>query len=89
MGLKLNIPDHSHISRRAKTLSVVIPCRVHNEPLHVVIDFTGLKVYGEGEWKVRLFESSKLLIQFVKRTGDFRMIDPIQLMTDSKIHESR
>jgi hypothetical protein len=57
MGLKLNIPDHSHISRRAKTLSVVIPCRVHNEPLHVVIDFTGLKVYGEGEWKVRLFES--------------------------------
>jgi len=59
MGLDLNIPDHSHISRRAKTLSVVIPRRVHNEPLHVVIDSTGLKVYGEGEWKVRQHGYSK------------------------------
>jgi hypothetical protein len=47
MGLELNIPNHSHLSRRAKTLSVVIPRRVHNEPLYVVIDSTGLKVYGE------------------------------------------
>jgi hypothetical protein len=59
MGLELNIPDHSHISRRAKTLSVVIPRRVHNEPLHVVIDSTGLKIYGEGEWKVRQHGVSK------------------------------
>jgi hypothetical protein len=59
MGLDLSIPDHSHISRRAKTLSVVIPRRVHNEPLHVVIDSTGLKIYGEGEWKVRQHGYSK------------------------------
>lgn len=59
MGLDLRIPDHSHLSRRSKTLKVVIPRRVSNEPLHVVIDSTGLKVYGEGEWKVRQHGYSK------------------------------
>lgn len=59
MGLNLRIPDHSHLSRRAKTLNVVIPRRVHTGPLHVVIDSTGLKVYGEGEWKVRQHGASK------------------------------
>ena len=59
MGLNLRIPDHSHLSRRAKTLNVVISRRVHDEPLHVVIDSTGLKVYGEGEWKVRQHGASK------------------------------
>lgn len=59
MGLDLKIPDHSHLSRRAKTLKVEIPRRVSNEPLHVVIDSTGLKVYGEGEWKVRQHGYSK------------------------------
>ena len=59
MGLNLRIPDHSHLSRRAKTLNVVIPRRVHPESLHVVIDSTGLKVYGEGEWKVRQHGASK------------------------------
>lgn len=59
MGLNLGIPDHSHLSRRAKTLNVVISRRVHAEPLHIVIDSTGLKVYGEGEWKVRQHGASK------------------------------
>lgn len=59
MGLALTIPDHSHLSRRAKTLKVVIARRVSHEPLHVVIDSTGLKVYGEGEWKVRQHGYSK------------------------------
>jgi hypothetical protein len=59
MGLDLRIPDHTSLSRRAKTLNVVIPCRTHTEPLHIVIDSTGLKVYGEGEWKVRQHGVSK------------------------------
>lgn len=53
MGLALPIPDHTQMSRRAKTLQVSIPRRAHPEPLHVVVDSTGLKVFGEGEWKVR------------------------------------
>ena len=53
MELTLPIPDHSHLSRRAKTLQVAIPRRAPQEPLHVVVDSTGLKIFGEGEWKVR------------------------------------
>jgi len=59
MGLNLRIPDHTSLSRRAKKLNVVIPCRTHADPLHIVIDSTGLKVYGEGEWKVRQHGVSK------------------------------
>ncbi|MEX3592019.1 MAG: IS5 family transposase, partial [Burkholderia sp.] len=39
--------------RRAKTLDVELPILRDNEPIHLVVDSTGLKVYGEGEWKVR------------------------------------
>lgn len=59
MGLGLAIPDHTSLSRRARRLNVVIPCRTHAAPLHIVIDSTGLKVYGEGEWKVRQHGVSK------------------------------
>ena len=53
MGLDLPIPNHSHLSRRARTLTVQIPRQERMEPIHVVVDATGLKVFGEGEWKVR------------------------------------
>ena len=59
MGLDLRIPDHTSLSRRAKTLSVVIPRRSHADPLHIVVDSTGLKLFGEGEWKVRQHGVSK------------------------------
>lgn len=53
MDLPLPIPDHSHRSRRGRTLQVVIPRQARPGPIHVVVDSTGLKVYGAGEWKVR------------------------------------
>jgi hypothetical protein len=59
MKLDLSIPDHSSLSRRARKLEVVIPCRTRAEPLHIVMDATGLKIYGEGEWKVRQHGVSK------------------------------
>lgn len=52
-GLELPIPDHSHLSRRAAGLTVKIPRRPRKGPVHVVVDSTGLKIFGEGEWKVR------------------------------------
>ena len=52
-GLALPVPDHTHMSRRAATLSAAIPRRKRNGPIHVVVDSTGLKIFGEGEWKVR------------------------------------
>jgi len=53
LGVALSIPDHTLLSRRAKTLTVQMPRHPRTGPIHVVVDSTGLKVYGEGEWKVR------------------------------------
>jgi len=52
-GLDLPVPDHTHMSRRAAQLAVKIPWRPRKGPVHVVVDSTGLKIFGEGEWKVR------------------------------------
>ncbi len=41
------------MSRRAATLEVTIPRRARTGATHVVVDSTGLKIFGEGEWKVR------------------------------------
>jgi hypothetical protein len=59
MGLDFPVPDHSHMSRRAKCLRVAIPCRERQGPIHLVVDSTGLKIYGEGEWKVRQHGAGK------------------------------
>lgn len=59
MGLDFEVPDHSHMSRRAKGLTVQIPRKNRKGPSHIVVDSTGLKIYGEGEWKVRKHGSSK------------------------------
>jgi hypothetical protein len=52
-ALNLPVPDHTHMSRRAATLEVKIPRRPRVGATHVVVDSTGLKIFGEGEWKVR------------------------------------
>lgn len=55
LEVDLTVPDYSQMCRRQKGLSV--PMGIHqrllSEPVHIVIDSSGLKVYGEGEWKVR------------------------------------
>ena len=53
LGAALPIPHYSTLSRRASCLDVTLP-RLSQGPLHLAIDSTGVKVYGEGEWKVRL-----------------------------------
>lgn len=58
MGLELPVPDYSTLGRRAATVRVTLPKRAGG-PLHLVLDSTGLKVYGEGEWKVRQHGYSK------------------------------
>ena len=50
MGMTLSAPDHSRVSRRAVVLPVIQPAHVPLGPLHVVIDSTGLQVYGAGQW---------------------------------------
>jgi hypothetical protein len=50
MGLTISVPDHTTVSRRAVTLPVIQAASVAHGPLHVLIDSTGLQVYGAGQW---------------------------------------
>ncbi|MFT6535694.1 MAG: hypothetical protein ACJAQU_000591 [Loktanella salsilacus] len=52
-GLDWDVPDFSTISRRQRTLAINIPYRGAKGPLHLLIDSTGIKVEGEGEWNAR------------------------------------
>jgi hypothetical protein len=52
LGLDLAIPDHSTLSRRAETLQVFPRPRSGTEPVHLLVDSTGLKLCGAGEWLV-------------------------------------
>lgn len=58
LDLHLPIPDHTTLSKRGKTFQVRLPKRT-SESMNLVLDSTGLKVYGEGEWKVRKHGYSK------------------------------
>ena len=49
LGLDLAVPDHSTLSRRAETLEVPRP-RCGGEPVHLLVDSTGLRLCGAGEW---------------------------------------
>ena len=50
MDLRISVPDHTTISRRAVTLPVIQANSVPHGPLHLLIDSTGLQVYGAGQW---------------------------------------
>ena len=49
LGLDLPVPDHSTLSRRAETLTVPRP-KAGRAPVHLLVDSTGLKLCGPGEW---------------------------------------
>ena len=51
MGLALQTPDHTTLSRRHRSVEVPHLARDHDGPLHLVIDSTGLKIFGDGEWQ--------------------------------------
>lgn len=58
LKINLPVPDHSTLSKRGKTLKVKLPKKT-SQSLKIVMDSTGLKIYGEGEWKVRMHGVSK------------------------------
>ena len=49
LGLDLAVADHTTISRRAETLAVPRPRR-ERAPVHLLLDSTGLRLCGPGEW---------------------------------------
>ncbi|WP_239479485.1 IS5 family transposase [Lichenicola cladoniae] len=49
LGLNLAVPDHATLSRRAETLALPPP-QPGSSPVHLLVDSTGLKLCGSGEW---------------------------------------
>ena len=76
MKINLPVPDHSTVSRRLETLEVALKVNPAKAARHIVVDSTGVKVFGEGEWKVRTHGVSK------RRTWR-----KLHLCVDEKTHE--
>lgn len=53
------VPDYTTLSKRQKDLEIDLPTSSKSAPTHLVIDSTGLKVHGEGEWKQRIHGKQK------------------------------
>ena len=59
LGADVAVPCYSTLSRRQAGLAVALEAPAPAEPLHLVVDGTGLKVFGDGEWKARQHGVSK------------------------------
>lgn len=54
----VKVPDYTTLCVRSVQLTVELPITTSG-PLHIVVDSTGLKIYGDGEWKARQHGPSK------------------------------
>jgi len=50
MGVFLDAPDHTTLSRRGRQLDVELRTRGSDGPIHLIVDSTGLEVVGQGQW---------------------------------------
>ena len=50
LSLRLRTPDHTTLSRRARASRIRLAPQSRSGPLHLVVDATGLKIFGQGEW---------------------------------------
>ncbi|PIL21903.1 hypothetical protein P775_01915 [Puniceibacterium antarcticum] len=79
-GLNWDVPNFSTICRRQRRLAVNIPYRGSKGPLRLLIDSTGIKVEGEGEWNARKHGGPKqrlwrkIHIGIDKRTLEIRAV---------------
>ena len=73
MGLDIRVPDYSTLSRRANGLSIAQAMRqAGSVAVHLVVDSTGLKIFGEGEWLAQKHKNqgnTPPLAQTPPRTG--------------------
>jgi hypothetical protein len=59
MQVDIPIPDYTSLAKRAAAMSISLDVTKHKGSIDVVVDSTGLKVFGEGEWKARKHGKSK------------------------------
>lgn len=91
MGLELPIPDYSTMCRRQAGLVVSLPAGLRSAARHVVVDSTGLKVYGAGEWRGGKYRHTgrrvwrKLHLGVDETTREILVVDT----TKSHAHDSR
>ncbi len=50
MGLDLEAPDHTTLSRRSQHLDITLRRTPTTGAIHLIVDSTGLSIVGEGEW---------------------------------------
>ena len=50
MGIEIPVPDHTTLARRRRTVAIDMRTSAHPKPVDIVLDSTGLKFYGAGEW---------------------------------------
>ncbi len=55
----IKLPSYSVICRRAPELGALLPKLSRRRPQIVMLDATGVKIFGEGEWKVKIHGKSK------------------------------
>jgi hypothetical protein len=93
MGIDLAVPSYTQICRRQSRLKVPLQVseRLKNgEAIHLVVDSSGLKIYGECEWKVRKHGWSKrriwrkIHLGVDEKTGEITA----QVLTDSKTDDA-
>ncbi len=91
MRLDLPVPSYSTICRRQATLRVPLSWSSSSSPRHIVIDATGLRVYGAGEWHVykhrlgRRRTWRKLHLGVDEHTKEIMAVE----VTASNVHDSR
>jgi hypothetical protein len=59
LQIDLPAPHYPLLSRRARKLKIILAANPTKKIKHLVFDASGLKVYGEGEWKVRIHGADK------------------------------
>ena len=80
-GLDWAVPDFSTLSRRQKTLAVQISSRRAPGPLNLLVDSTGIKFLGDGEWLARKHgthrrrQYRKVHLAMDTATGDIRAVE--------------
>jgi len=89
VGHELPVLSYSQLSRRQKTVQISLPRQCRGQAIHVLVDGTGLKVYGEGEWKTRQHKVSKrrtwrkVHLAFDASTGEVLAA----VTTENNVHE--
>jgi hypothetical protein len=80
-GLDWAVPDYTILCRRQRTLAVQIPYRRADGPLNLLVDSTGIKFLGDGEWQARKHgvqgcrQWRKVHLTMVTATSDIRAVE--------------